>query len=211
MNKIISILGILAFIFGLLLASSPVYASVSSTMYSGNVTVNPVNYYPSVPSSYYYNSNSYASNYPVVIPGCEGRATGFSTVNGQPCTGNYVGNTTTNNYTNTSNNNQTTNTTSNTSKTTTTSTKTTTASTANKSNNKVALAGSTTCTTAGTASDVNQNYGNLTANALEGSNSFLPTGLLQWIILAIIITAIVFLWRYVHAEEKYLSEPLKHA
>ena len=58
----------------------------------------------------------------------------------------------------------------------------------------------------------NDNYGGLTANALEGSNNFLPTGLLQWIFLAIIVLAIIFLWRYVfRSEDKYLSEPLKHA
>lgn len=61
------------------------------------------------------------------------------------------------------------------------------------------------------ASDVNESYGNLSANALFGSNGFMPTGLVQWIILTIVILAIIFLWRYVHAEEKYLAEPLKHA
>jgi len=60
-------------------------------------------------------------------------------------------------------------------------------------------------------SDINKGYGNLTANALFGSNSFMPTGLAQWIILIAIIIAIIFLWRYVFGEEKYMSEPLKHA
>ena len=62
------------------------------------------------------------------------------------------------------------------------------------------------------ASDINESYGSLTANALLGSNSFMPTGLVQWIFLAIIIVAIIFLWRYVHrSEEKYMTEPMKHA
>lgn len=57
----------------------------------------------------------------------------------------------------------------------------------------------------------NENFSGLTANALGGSDSFMPTGLLQWIILGIIIAVIIFLWRYVFAEEKYMSEPMKHA
>ena len=63
-----------------------------------------------------------------------------------------------------------------------------------------------------TASDVNDSYGNLTANALFGSNSFMPSGLVQWIVFAILILLIIFLWRYIHrSEEKYMSSPLKHA
>lgn len=62
-----------------------------------------------------------------------------------------------------------------------------------------------------TANNQNENFSGLTANALGGSDSFMPTGLLQWIILGIIIAVIIFLWRYVFAEEKYMSEPMKHA
>jgi len=62
------------------------------------------------------------------------------------------------------------------------------------------------------ASDSNENYGSLTANAFLGSDSFMPTGLVQWIVFVIIILLIIFLWRYVHrSEEKYMGEPLKHA
>lgn len=61
------------------------------------------------------------------------------------------------------------------------------------------------------ASDINENYGSLTANALLGSNSFMPSGLVQWIFFIALIVAIIFLWRYVHAEDRYMSEPLKHA
>lgn len=61
-------------------------------------------------------------------------------------------------------------------------------------------------------SDLNESYGSLTANALVGSNSFLPTGFAQWILMILIILAIIFLWRYIHrSEEVYMSEPLKHA
>ena len=61
-------------------------------------------------------------------------------------------------------------------------------------------------------SDINESYGSLSANALLGSNSFMPSGLIQWIFLIMLVVAIIFLWRYVHhSEEKYMSEPLKHA
>lgn len=55
--------------------------------------------------------------------------------------------------------------------------------------------------------------GSLTANALIGStNNFLPTGIFQWIILSILITLVIFAFRYAHSSrEKYLNSPLKHA
>ena len=66
--------------------------------------------------------------------------------------------------------------------------------------------------TVATTSDINENYGSLAANALFGSNSFMPNGLIQWIFFIILITAIIFLWRYVHrSKDIYMSEPLKHA
>ncbi|MEI6280400.1 MAG: IPT/TIG domain-containing protein [bacterium] len=52
---------------------------------------------------------------------------------------------------------------------------------------------------------------NLTSNAIFGSNSFLPSGLAQWIILAIIILLIVIFARKVFGGEKnYHGTPLKH-
>ncbi len=58
----------------------------------------------------------------------------------------------------------------------------------------------------------NDSYGSLTANALFGSNSFMPSGLIQWIFFAVLILAIIFMWKYVHrSEEKYKAEPMKHA
>jgi len=57
-----------------------------------------------------------------------------------------------------------------------------------------------------------ENFNGLTANALLGSNSFMPNGLAQWIFFVIMVIAIIFLWRYVHrSEEVYMSEPMKHA
>ena len=57
----------------------------------------------------------------------------------------------------------------------------------------------------------NESFGNLTANALTGSKSFLPTGAMQWIFLAIVVGLIIVLWRYVHdSPQKYMAEPLKH-
>ena len=52
----------------------------------------------------------------------------------------------------------------------------------------------------------------LAANAVFGTNSFMPSGLIQWILFAILILLIVILVRKVTgAEDKYHSEPLKHA
>jgi hypothetical protein len=52
---------------------------------------------------------------------------------------------------------------------------------------------------------------NLAANALFGSNGFLPSGLIQWILFAIFILIVVVLARVVFgAKRKYESTPLKH-
>ena len=61
-------------------------------------------------------------------------------------------------------------------------------------------------------SDNNESLGSLTANALYGSNSFMPSGLAQWIFFVILIIVIISLWRYIHrSEEKYMATPIKHA
>ena len=195
-NKLIFTLGILTFIFGSL-SASPVYASPVGIMDSGSVTFNP-NYSNNSYSNPRYNyNNNYQPYYnnPTVIPGCEGRDYGFSTVNGQSCIGNYV-------VPNTNNSSQ----------NTTTSSANTFTNTKNTSNTTSTVSKTTDMNNTTTTSNNNENtFSGVTANALEGSNTFLPSGLMQWIILAIMIAAIIFLWRYVHAEEKYLSEPLKHA
>jgi hypothetical protein len=70
---------------------------------------------------------------------------------------------------------------------------------------------STVKTTPTTTSTDENTFSGLTANALFGSNGFMPSGLVQWIFFIILIAAIIFLWRYVYGEEKYRAEPMKHA
>ena len=53
-------------------------------------------------------------------------------------------------------------------------------------------------------------YSNLAANALYGSSSFLPSGLIQWLFFAIIILLIVIFARKIFSP-KYFEGPLKHA
>jgi hypothetical protein len=51
----------------------------------------------------------------------------------------------------------------------------------------------------------------LAANAVYGSNSFLPSGIIQWVLFAIFILLLVILVRKIFgAEEKYQATPLKH-
>ena len=51
----------------------------------------------------------------------------------------------------------------------------------------------------------------LTASAIYGSNSFLPSGLIQWILFAIFILLLVILTRIIFgAKENYHASPLKH-
>jgi len=61
-------------------------------------------------------------------------------------------------------------------------------------------------------STTNPNSGNtLAANAVYGSNSFLPSGLIQWILFAIFVLLIVILGRIVFgSKKKYQEAPLKH-
>ena len=79
-NKLILILGILAFIVGLLL-TSPAYAR--TVRVDSGVTFNPY-----VQSTQYTNiSQKQIPNTPKVIVGCDNRTTGFSIVTGQSCVG----------------------------------------------------------------------------------------------------------------------------
>lgn len=66
------------------------------------------------------------------------------------------------------------------------------------------------------ASNINtadqQDYNGLAASALLGDSGFLPTGLMQWVIVAIMIVLVVLLARRVFgASHKYHNSPLKHA
>jgi hypothetical protein len=55
-------------------------------------------------------------------------------------------------------------------------------------------------------------YKNVAANAFFGGFSFLPSGLIQWVLLAIFILLIIIVVRKVTGrDETYHNEPLKHA
>ncbi len=67
------------------------------------------------------------------------------------------------------------------------------------------VSGTTTTTTPDT-------YSSLGASAIVGSSGFLPSGIIQWILLAIFILLIVILVRKIFGGEKrYQETPLKHA
>lgn len=56
-----------------------------------------------------------------------------------------------------------------------------------------------------------QTTSDLTANAVFGSDSFLPSGLIQWILFGIAVLLIVIIVRKIHGgSEKYHATPLKH-
>jgi len=60
--------------------------------------------------------------------------------------------------------------------------------------------------------DSNNTASNLAATAIFGSNSFLPSGLIQWILFAILILLIIiFVRRIFGARQNYEETPLKHA
>ena len=83
---------------------------------------------------------------------------------------------------------------------------------ASTSNGSV-LGASTTKTTppAETSTPVKEEFSDLTANTVYGTNSFMPSGLIQWVILAIIILVIIILARkFFGREAGYHSMPLKH-
>ncbi|MEI6580634.1 MAG: hypothetical protein WCO07_00480 [bacterium] len=51
----------------------------------------------------------------------------------------------------------------------------------------------------------------LSANALFGSNGFMPSTFLQWFFVLILILFIIILWRKIYVGDKYKAKPLKHA
>jgi hypothetical protein len=68
------------------------------------------------------------------------------------------------------------------------------------------------------ASDMNgdgritsEDYSALASNAIFGSDSFMPTGLVQWLLFAIFILLVIIIVRKVFFVDKYHSTPLKHA
>ncbi len=60
------------------------------------------------------------------------------------------------------------------------------------------------------ASD-SKSVGSLAAGAILGTNSFLPSGVVQWLFLAVIIMLGVILWRKIYVGRKEEEQPLKHA
>ncbi len=89
---------------------------------------------------------------------------------------------------------------------------TNTSSSSNNTNTQSTNTSNTTSTTSTTSKVTANDYKKVTANALFGSHSFMPSGLVQWVILAIfILLVIVLIRRAFGAEERYHSEPLKHA
>ncbi len=60
--------------------------------------------------------------------------------------------------------------------------------------------------------DYQGEFGDLTANAFYGNGSFLPNGILQWIMVAILVVVIIIMVRKFFGPEKnYHSTPLKHS
>jgi cobalamin biosynthesis Mg chelatase CobN len=63
-----------------------------------------------------------------------------------------------------------------------------------------------------TKSDESEEGSDLAANSFFGSNGLAPSGIIQWILFAILILIIVILIRKIFgSEDKYHSTPLKHA
>lgn len=57
----------------------------------------------------------------------------------------------------------------------------------------------------------NETFSDLTSNVVYGSNSFLPSGIIQWVMFAIIILLLViFARKFFGGEEHYQATPLKH-
>ena len=60
--------------------------------------------------------------------------------------------------------------------------------------------------------ETKEEFKDLTANTVYGGNSFYPSGILQWVGLAILILIIIILGRKLfRSEEKYQATPLKHS
>ena len=84
--------------------------------------------------------------------------------------------------------------------------------TVNYTPTKTVSTAKTTPKTVTSTTVINPNTGNaLAANAVFGSNGFLPSGIIQWILLAMAILIIIILGRTVFgAKDNYHSTPMKH-
>lgn len=91
-----------------------------------------------------------------------------------------------------------------------------TSSPAPATNSGSVLGASTTRDTSTITESENKDYkgefADLTANALAGEGGFLPGGILQWILVAILVLIIIILVRKLFGQEDhYHSTPLKHS
>ena len=76
------------------------------------------------------------------------------------------------------------------------------------SNTKITTTETTSTKNTDTATDKNSN---LAASAIFGSNSSMPSGLIQWIFFAILILLMVILVRRIYGgSEKYYAAPMKY-
>ncbi|MBP6883733.1 MAG: IPT/TIG domain-containing protein [Candidatus Pacebacteria bacterium] len=57
----------------------------------------------------------------------------------------------------------------------------------------------------------NDSFNSLTSNALFGAGTFLPSGIIQWLLFAIFILLVVIIIRKIFFADRYHSTPLKHA
>lgn len=160
----------------------------------GNDAYNPdglyINVFNELPGGGYSNSAFFKTN--MIVPATTNTSTGNnSNLN------NSYGNTNTNGNTNANGN--TNNANSSASKNTKSNTSTSTSTNSNQTKNT-------------TTTDANSNYSNLASNAIFGSNGFMPTGLIQWILFAIIVLLLIILVRKIFGGRKNYDEaPMKHA
>ena len=87
----------------------------------------------------------------------------------------------------------------------------TTSTTNNANENQVSSSSTSNTDNTTTSNSRGMDYGSLTANALVGSNSFMPSGLLQWIFALILIITIILIWRHMYGKKEYMATPMKHA
>ncbi|MDP2788927.1 MAG: IPT/TIG domain-containing protein [bacterium] len=87
---------------------------------------------------------------------------------------------------------------------TTTSTASTTTYKATSTNSKVAGASTE-------KDSAKESFGSLATSAIFGGDSFMPSGLVQWLLLAIFILLVVIIVRKIFGAKQYHETPLKHA
>lgn len=152
-----------------------------------------INVFNELPGGGYSNSAFFKTN--MIVPA----TTNTGNTNGSAGNNSY-GNTNTNSNSNANTNGNTNSTNSSASKNTKNSNTSTSASTnSNQTKNT-------------TTTDANSNYSNLASNAIFGSNGFMPTGLIQWILFAIIVLLLIILVRKLFGGKKNYDEaPMKHA